>query len=134
MPPAAPAIIGVEVEEEPGGLTVSWEFLHTGGSDIELIEILLRESRDGAPFELVTGGNFTRPLNDSFLIGGSELQAGQSYEVGVRATNDLGVSELTVSQIPDSTVGMFNRAHKAYLFHRCVVSAHYYQISTQLTP
>ena len=112
-PLTVPAITGVEIEEGSDGLTVQWSFLHTGGSDIEQIEILLRESRDEALFELVAGGNIPRPLNDSFLISGSGLKAGRSYEVGVRASNEIGTSSLAVSGTLESAIGMFNRGQMA---------------------
>lgn len=86
-----------------------WTFRHTGRSEITLIEILLREDRVGTTFELVPGGNISRPDNDTFDIVGSSLQAGVSYVVGVRASNGLGVSELSVSRIPDLIIGMKNR-------------------------
>ena len=105
-----PTISDVVIEQGPEGIAVSWAFLHTGGSDLQLVEILLRENRDGATFELVPGGNLSQPLGNSFVIGGSNVKAGVGYEVAVRATNELGVSEPIVSQIQESRIGMFNRS------------------------
>lgn len=89
------------------GIIVSWLFLHTGGSTIDQVEILLRLNTDSSSFELVLGGNISRPSDDMFLISGRYLQAGLSYQVGVRATNEFGVSSLTTSETLESTVGMF---------------------------
>ena len=102
----------MEVLQTAEGIAISWAFLHTGGSELQLVQIRIREDREGASFELVPGGNLSRPLSNMFVIDGSNLQAGASYEVEVRATNELGVSEPIVSEILESRVGMFNRNHK----------------------
>lgn len=96
------------------GILVTWYFLHTGASDIDLIEILFREDIIGTSIELVSGGNISRPENDTFLISGSYLQAGLSYQVAVRASNEFGVSRNTLSEILQSPVGMFNRSQIIY--------------------
>ena len=95
----------VELETGADGITVFWSFLHTGGSDIDQVEILLMT--DGSTVHR----NTSRSSDNTFLIGGELLQAGVSYQVGVRASNEFGVSDLTLSETLESTVGMliYNR-------------------------
>lgn len=89
------------------GITVSWDFLHTGGSTIDQVEISLREGTDGRQFKVVLNRNISQPENDTFLINGTYLQAGLSYQVEVRATNQFGVSLPVLSgTLEESTVGM----------------------------
>ena len=114
----------MDTQQTPDGIEVSWAFLHTGGSELQLVEIFLREDRDGATLELVPGGNLSRPLSTSFMIDGSNLQAGVSYEIAVRATNDLGVSEAIVSEIQESGIGMFNRSQRLMPLPLTMVLAH----------
>ena len=114
----------MDTQQTPDGIAVSWAFLHTGGSELQLVEIFLREDRDGATLELVPGGNLSRPLSTSFMIDGSNLQAGVSYEIAVRATNDLGVSEAIVSEIQESGIGMFNRSQGLMPLPLTMVLAH----------
>ena len=104
-PPTAPDIRVVEIAPLVEGLLVSWEFLHTGGSEINQVEIFLRQEPD-SPFELVPGGNISRPLNNTFVISGQYLGAGLSYQAAVRVANELGVSEQAESERLDSPVGM----------------------------
>ena len=96
----------VELETGADGITVLWSFLHTGGSDIDQVEILLMT--DGST---VQHGNTSWSSDNTFLIGGELLEAGVSYQVGVRASNEFGVSDLTLSETLESTVGMliYNR-------------------------
>ena len=105
-----PNVETVDLQVLEDGILVSWYFLHTGGADIELVEILIKEDTLGSLFELAPGGSLTALENSTFLIGGSSLQAGQSYQVAVRATNEFGVSIPTLSEILESTVGMFDRS------------------------
>ena len=88
------------------GITVLWDFVHTGGLNITLVEILLRENRDDSSFVVVPGGNLSRPSNNSFLVSGSNLRAGLTYQIAVRASNGFGVSDLNISEPQTATVGM----------------------------
>lgn len=102
-----PSITAVEVQLGRDGITLSWGYLHTGGLNITLVEILLREKdREDSAFVLVPGGTIREPSNESFLISGRYLEAGVSYLLGVRAGNEFGVSDLTVSKPQTATVGM----------------------------
>ena len=113
-----PAIRLVELQNGADGITVSWFFLHTGGSDIDQVEILLRPDMDGSTFELVQ--NTSRSSNDTFLIRGELLQAGVSYLVGVRAGNEFGVSELTVSDTLEATIGMLIENRGQCILTHCI--------------
>ena len=86
------------------GITVSWDFLHTGSSTIDQVEISLREGMDGRQ---VLNRIIPQAMNDTFLINGTYLQAGLSYQVEVRATNQFGESLPVLSEtLQESTVGM----------------------------
>ena len=102
-----PTISSVEVQLGVDGITVTWDFLHTGGVELDQVEVLLRDSQDAdeSPFQLVPEGNITQPSDNSFLIGGGFLKAGQSYQVAVQAENEFGVSERIKSKILESPVG-----------------------------
>ena len=98
------------------GITVSWDFLHTGGSTIDQVEISLREGMDGRQ---VLNRIIPQAVNDTFLINGTYLQAGLSYQVEVRATNQFGVSLPVLSEIlQGSTVGMLiDNKHSVYYIY-----------------
>lgn len=102
-----PTIRMVALQTGFDGITVSWDFFHTGGSTIDQVEISLREGMDGRQFEVVLNRTIPQAVNDTFLINGTYLQAGLSYQVEVRATNQFGVSLPVLSEtLEESTVGM----------------------------
>ena len=101
-----PAISAVDLQTGADGITVLWYFLHTGGTDVDQVEILLISNSEDSTVEFVQDVNASQSSDNVFLIGGEVLQAGESYQVGVRASNEFGVSDLTLSETLESSIGM----------------------------